>query len=71
MRSEDPVWPGNTDVITANSSPASAPAHDTPPGLAQIARNFGYVVITENLPADLPVSDAELTCRRRRRRGDG
>jgi hypothetical protein len=52
MRSENPAHPVNADAVTANSAAVR-------PERAQ-AGNSGYEVILENLPADYPVSAAEL-----------
>ncbi len=52
MRSENPARPANADASTAHGDAAR-------PERAQ-AGNSGYEVILENLPADYPVSAAEL-----------
>ena len=53
MCSENPAWPVTADAPAANSTAAQ-------PKRTQADDNFGYEVIIENLPADYPVSAAEL-----------
>ena len=60
MCSQNSARPVTADILAANGVAASIPSHDVPSKPAQSNGNHGYVVITEHLPVDLPVSEAEL-----------